>query len=50
MSEASATDSTGGAQRIVKGAFAVITGLAEPSPTAAALANELEGRAFGCSP
>jgi H+-transporting ATPase len=46
MSEASATDSTGGAQRIVKGAFAVITGLAEPSPTAAALANELERKGF----
>ncbi|VWB96946.1 Mg2+-importing ATPase [Burkholderia lata] len=46
MSEASVTDSTGGAQRIVKGAFAVITGLAEPSPTAAALASELEGKGF----
>lgn len=46
MSEASATDSTGGVQRIVKGAFAVITGLAAPSPAAAALADELEGKGF----
>lgn len=46
MSEASATDATGGVQRIVKGAFAVITELAEPSSTAAALADELEGKGF----
>jgi H+-transporting ATPase len=46
MSEASVSDSTGCAQRIVKGAFAVITGLATPSPTAAALANALEGKGF----
>ena len=46
MSEASATDSTGGAQRIVKGAFAAVVGIAEPSPTAVALANELEGKGF----
>ncbi|HEY0294102.1 MAG TPA: HAD-IC family P-type ATPase [Bordetella sp.] len=46
MSEASATDSTGNALRIVKGAFAVITGRAEPLPTAAAQANELEGKGF----
>ncbi|KAA0087586.1 HAD family hydrolase [Paraburkholderia sp. T12-10] len=44
MSEASATDSTGRTQRIVKGAFAVITKLAEPSPTAAVLAEELEAK------
>ena len=38
MSEATATDSTGGTQRIVKGAFAAVIGLAQPSPAAAAAA------------
>ncbi len=46
MSEATATDSTGSSQRIVKGAFAVVVTLAEPSPTVAATANELEGQGF----
>jgi H+-transporting ATPase len=46
MSEATATDSTGGAQRIVKGAFAVVIGLAQHSPTATELAKELEGHGF----
>jgi H+-transporting ATPase len=46
MSEATATDSTGSAQRIVKGAFAAVIGLAEPSPAGAALAKELEGKGF----
>jgi len=46
MSEASATDSTGSAERIVKGAFAVIVGLAQPSPDATATANELEAKGF----
>ena len=46
MSEATATDSTGSPQRIVKGAFAVVIGLAQPSPTAAAAANELEDKGF----
>jgi len=46
MSEASATDSDGSTLSIVKGAFAVVTGLAQPSPTAASLANELEGQGF----
>src|ERR1700691_4949914 len=46
ISEATATDSTGRPQRIVKGACAVIIGLAEPSPTAAAAANELEAKGF----
>jgi H+-transporting ATPase len=46
MSEATATDPTGSAQRIVKGAFAVVAGLAQPSPTAAATAKELEGQGF----
>jgi len=46
MSEASATDSTGAAQRIVKGAFAAVVGLVHTSPSAAAAANELEGHGF----
>ncbi|HEX7750265.1 MAG TPA: HAD-IC family P-type ATPase [Bordetella sp.] len=46
MSEASVADAAGNAQRIVKGAFAVIAGLAQPSPTAAALANALEAKGF----
>ena len=46
MSEATASDSTGGTQRIVKGAFAAVTGLAQPSPTAAAAAAALEGQGF----
>ena len=46
MSEATATDSTGDTQRIVKGAFAVVIGLAQPSPAATAAANELEGQGF----
>jgi H+-transporting ATPase len=46
MSEATATDSTGRPQRIVKGACAVVIGLALPSPTATAAANELEAKGF----
>ncbi len=52
MSEATATDSTGSPQRIVKGACAVVIGLAQPSPTApaataaTAAANELEAQGF----
>jgi len=46
MSEATAVDSTGSPQRIVKGASNVIIGLAPPSPTAAAAANELEAKGF----
>jgi H+-transporting ATPase len=46
MSEASATDSSGATLKIVKGAFAVIAALAEPSPAAAAQASELEGKGF----
>jgi H+-transporting ATPase len=44
MSEATATDSTGSPQRIVKGACAVVIGLAQPSPAATAAANELEAK------
>jgi H+-transporting ATPase len=46
MAEATVTEPDGATQRIVKGAFAVVIGLAQPSPTAQAMANELEGR--GC--
>ncbi len=46
MSEASATDSTGGPQRIVKGAFSVVIALAQPSQAATDAANDLEGKGF----
>jgi H+-transporting ATPase len=46
MSEATATDSTGSTQRIVKGAFAAVIGLVEASPSAAAAAATLEGQGF----
>jgi H+-transporting ATPase len=46
MSEATATDSSLGTLRIVKGAFAVVIAIAAPSPTAAAAATELEGKGF----
>ena len=46
LSEATAVDEKGGAIRVVKGAFAVVSKLAEVSPTAAATAPELEGKGF----
>jgi H+-transporting ATPase len=46
MSGAIVVDSNGGTQRVVKGAFAMIIGLADPSPTAWAAAKELEGKGF----
>jgi soluble P-type ATPase len=46
MSEATATDVAGSPQRIVKGAYVVVIGLAQPSPTAAAAAKELEDKGF----
>jgi H+-transporting ATPase len=46
MAEASATDSSGAVQRIVKGAFAVVTGLTRSSPTSAAAAKELEAKGY----
>jgi H+-transporting ATPase len=46
MSEATATDSTGNPQRIVKGACAIVIGLTQPSPTATAAANKLEAKGF----
>jgi H+-transporting ATPase len=47
MSEATATDSTGGTQRIVKGAFAAVIGLAQPSPTRRRRRRNLKARASG---
>ena len=46
MSGATVTDPDGGTQRIVKGAFAAIVALAQPSPAAAAADKELEGQGF----
>jgi H+-transporting ATPase len=46
MSEATAIDSTGSTQRIVKGASAVVIGLAQSSPAAVAAASELEAKGF----
>ena len=46
MSEATAVDPSGGKLRIVKGAFAVVASLAQPSPTASTAAGELESRGF----
>jgi len=46
MSEATVSDPGGGTQRVVKGAFAVVSALAGQIPTAAATAAELEGQGF----
>jgi H+-transporting ATPase len=46
MSEATVADPGGGTQRVVKGAFAAVIGLAAPSPEATAAASELEGQGF----
>jgi len=46
MSEATATDSEGNLQHIVKGAFATIAAVAQPEADAAAAAKELEGQGF----
>jgi H+-transporting ATPase len=45
-SQATATDAKGAVQRIVKGAFATVTGLTSPLPTAAGIADELEKQGF----
>ena len=45
-SEATATAPNGGVQRIIKGAFSVVVGLAAPAPTAAGIADELEKQGF----
>jgi hypothetical protein len=46
MSEATATDSSGNPQRIVKGAFAVVIGVVQSTTTATAAAKELEDKGF----
>ncbi|MGA8550168.1 MAG: HAD-IC family P-type ATPase [Stellaceae bacterium] len=46
MSEATIGQSTGEIQRVVKGAFAAVVGLAQPSPSATTDASELEGQGF----
>jgi H+-transporting ATPase len=46
MSEATVDFLGGGTQRVVKGAYAAVIGLAPPSPTATAAASELEGKGF----
>jgi H+-transporting ATPase len=46
MSEATANDATGNPLRIVKGAFSVVAGIAQSSPTAAPAAQELEDKGF----
>jgi magnesium-transporting ATPase (P-type) len=45
-SEATATDATGVAQRILKGAFAAVVALTAPSPATAAITDELEKQGF----
>jgi H+-transporting ATPase len=46
QSEATVAVPGGGTQRIVKGAFAVVSSLAQPSPEAIAAASELEAQGF----
>lgn len=45
-SEATATDSKGGSERIIKGAFTVVSGLTKPEPKGAAIAEGLEKKGF----
>jgi H+-transporting ATPase len=46
ISEATVQDPDGGTQRVVKGAFAAVVGLAQPSATATAASKELEEKGF----
>jgi H+-transporting ATPase len=46
-SEAMATDAKGCQERIVKGAFTVVAGMAGPAPAAAAIADDLEKQGSG---
>ncbi len=46
MSEAAAIDADGKAMRIVKGAFAVVGAIAEPSPAAAQMVEALQAKGF----
>jgi H+-transporting ATPase len=46
MSEAAAIDAAGNAIKIVKGALAAVAAIAEPSPAAAAMVEELQAKGF----
>jgi H+-transporting ATPase len=46
MSEASAADASGAPVRVVKGAFAAVVALTQPSPAASAQANQLQAQGF----
>ncbi len=46
MSEAAAVDASGATVRAVKGAFAAVVGLAQPSPDASTTADQLEAQGF----
>ncbi len=46
MSEAMVADPSGGGERVVKGAYAVVSGLVQPSPDASAAASALEEKGF----
>jgi H+-transporting ATPase len=46
ISEATAVDPSGATVRAVKGAFAAVTGLTQPSPDASTTANQLEAQGF----
>lgn len=46
MSEAAATAADGAAWRIVKGAFSVVQGLAQPAPNAPRMAHDLETKGY----
>jgi len=46
MSEATATDPKGSSTRVVKGAFAVVAAIAEASPPASAMVDELQAKGF----
>jgi len=46
MSEAAALDASGATVRVVKGAFAAVTGLAQPSPDTSTIASQLEAKGF----
>ncbi len=46
MSEATAVDTGGATVRVVKGAFAAVIGLTQPSPDASKTASELEAQGF----
>jgi H+-transporting ATPase len=46
MSEATAVDASGATVRAVKGAFAAVVGLTQPSPDASATADKLEAQGF----